>query len=198
MDYVYEIIAMRSRYRRYRASWMPHLQNTRRFILSAVERCPNRSKALVLGAGLLLDVPLDELAATFREVVLVDIVFLSEVRRTVKRYANVRLLPLDVTNMAQKLHAYIQRGLSELPEASPLLPEVDNDTGLVVSLNLLSQLWVMPRAYALKKLRGLDQEQVDGWCRQIVESHYNFLRSLPCPVCLIADFEFIKRDHLGS
>jgi hypothetical protein len=35
---------------------------------------------VVLGAGLLLDVPLNALSSLFREVVLVDIVFLPEVQ----------------------------------------------------------------------------------------------------------------------
>jgi hypothetical protein len=64
-----------------------------------------------------------------------------------------------------------------------------------VSLNILSQLWVMPRAYALGKMRGLDEERLDDWCGRVVESHYAFLRSLPCPVCLVADREFVKRDR---
>jgi hypothetical protein len=199
MDYLSEILAMRGRYRRNRTAWTPHLHNTRRFLLSAAERCQNRNKAVVLGAGLLLDVPLYELALMFREVVLVDIYFLPEVRRAVKRYANVRLMLIDITNMAQKLHENIHRGICELPEALPALAEADHNTGLVASVNLLSQLWVIPRAYAMVKLRGLlDEEQVDNWCRQIVESHYAFLLSLPCSVCLVADFEFVKRDHAGK
>lgn len=68
---------------------------------------------------------------------------------------------------------------------------------MVVSLNILSQLWVIPRAYALKKLHGLEDEELDDWCGQIVSSHYAFLQSLPCDVCLVADFEFIKRDKNG-
>jgi|GEM_PF-6383540 len=78
------------------------------------------------------------------------------------------------------------------------LNALDEDAGLVVSLNLLSQLWVIPRTYVLKKLRGLEEDQLDDWCGQIVSSHYAFLQSLPCDVCLITDFEFIKRDKSGG
>jgi hypothetical protein len=143
-------------------------------------------------------VPLAELSSLFGEVVLVDIVFLPEARNSIKQYRNVKLRQHDITNMAKQLHENIQGGLCELPE--PVLPasETVDEAGLVVSLNILSQLWVVPRSYALKKLPGLDEEYVDDWCRRTVESHYAFLRSIPCDVCLVADHEFIKRDHKGG
>jgi len=197
MDYLHEAIAMRARYHRNQQAWQSHLDESRQVILAAAEKCHDRRKAVVLGAGLLLDVPLDHLAGMFQELVLLDIVFLPEVVRKVKKYGNVKLVQHDVTNMAQKLYENIQHGRSDLPEAAPMIPEIDDATGFVVSLNILSQLWVMPRAYALKMLRGLDDEQMDDWCLQIVAAHYAFLRSLRCRVCLIADHEFIKRDSSG-
>lgn len=195
MGYISEIIAMKRRYERNRPYWQLHLEHTRRFILSAAEKCERRRRTVILGAGLLLDVPLDELSRMFREVVLLDIVFLPEVRSQVKRYANIKLVQHDVTNMAGKLHENIQHGRPELPESAPSAPEIDEDTGLVVSLNMLSQLWVVPRAYVLRKLPCLDADQIDDWCSQIVESHYAFLQSMSCPVCFVADHEVIKRDR---
>jgi uncharacterized UPF0146 family protein len=197
MDYLSEAIDMRGRSRRNRTAWRSHLDHTRRVVLSAAEKSRNRGKVVVLGAGLLLDVPIAELSTMFREVVLLDIVFLPEARQSVKQFANVKLVQQDVTNMAQKLYENVQQGLRELPEAVPLVPEIDGDTGLVVSLNILSQLWVVPRAYALRKLGGLDEDKVDDWCRQIVESHYAFLRSMSCDTCLVADHEFVKKDQEG-
>ncbi|HET7319791.1 MAG TPA: hypothetical protein VFK23_11690, partial [Nitrospirota bacterium] len=140
---------------------------------------------------------LKELSSLFQEVVLVDIVFLPEVRSIIKQFGNVKLLRHDVTNMAKHLHENIRRGLRELPDAAPAAPEIDEKAGLVVSLNLLSQLWVVPRSYARIKLSGLNEEQVDDWCGRIVQSHYTFLRSIPCDVCLVADHEFVKRDQKG-
>jgi hypothetical protein len=196
MDYLYEVIAMKSRYQRNRTAWQPHLEQTRQAILSAAEGSRNRTKVVILGSGLLLDVPLEELSSMFHEVVLQDIVFLPEVYKRVKQYDNVRLVQHDVTNMAQKLYENIRSGHPEFPNAAPVVPDTDENTGLVISLNILSQLWVIPRAYALKK-RNLDEEDVDDWCKQIVGSHYAFLQSMTCPVCLIADHEFVKRDREG-
>lgn len=197
MDYLSEAIAMRGRYRRNRKAWQPHLEHTRRAVLSAAGKCRNRGRIVLLGAGLLLDVPVRELSTMFREVVLLDIVFLPEARRSSRQYGNVTLVQRDVTNVAQKLYENIHQGLCELPEAASVIPEIDGNTGLVVSLNVLSQLWVVPRAYALRKPGGPDEEHLDDWCRQIVASHYAFLRSLTCDTCLIADHEFVKRDRTG-
>jgi hypothetical protein len=198
MDYLSETIAMRQRYRRNRTSWQPHLESSRRFVLDAAGRCTHRSKVVILGAGLLLDVPLADLSEMFREVVLLDIVLLPEVRRMIKKYGNVKFIRNDVTNMAEKLYNNVRQGLRELPGASPGIPDFVEHASLVVSLNILSQLWVVPRAYALRKLPTvIDEEQLEDWCRQIVESHYAFLQSLTCPVCLVADHEFVKRDRDG-
>lgn len=198
MDYLHEAIAMRGRYRRNRAAWEPHLENTRRFVLAAAGKCANRNKIVIIGAGLLLDVPLAELSSMFQDVVLLDIVFLSDARKKAGGHRNVRLLQHDVTNIAEGFHKNINRGLRELPESVPAVPQIGERTDLVVSLNILSQLWVVPRAYALKKLPHCDEEQLDDWCRQIVESHYAFLTSLTCPACLIADHEFVKRVRGGN
>lgn len=198
MDYLSEAIAMKGRHRRNRTAWRPHLERTRQAIQSATETSRNQNKVVILGSGLLLDVPLDELSAMFHEVVLLDIVFLPEVYKLVRPYANVRLVQHDATNLAQQLYESIRSGHTELPHAAPSIPEIDENTGLVVSLNILSQLWVMPRAYVLKKMRNLDEEDVDDWCEQITGSHYAFLQSLACPVCLIADHEFVKRDREGK
>ena len=197
MDYLREAVAMKGRYRLNSAAWQSHLEQSRRFILSCAEQCPERHRVVVLGAGLLLDVPLEELAALFKEVVLADIVFLPKVRRRTKRFSNVRLLQHDATGMSEKLYAGVRAGVRVLPQASPRNPKSDA-MSMVVSLNLLSQLWVMPRAFALRNIAGLDEEQVDSWCAQIVESHYAFLSSLPCAVCLVADHAFAKRDREGA
>jgi len=197
MDYLTEILAMKKRHQRNQASWEPHLANARRTVLSAAEKCRNRTKVIILGAGLLLDVPLAELSTLFQEVILLDVVLLPEVRRMAKQYGNVRLLQYDVTNVAHNLYENILHGRSELPEPEPLVPEICEDAGLVVSLNILSQLWVIPRAYALRKLRGFDEERINDWCGRITAAHYAWLNSLPCDRCIIADHEFIKRDGEG-
>lgn len=198
MGYLREAIGLKCRYKRHPACWHPHLEKTRQFILSTASKCRNHGKLVVLGSGLLLDVPLEALAAMFREVVLIDIVCLPEILRRIKRYSNVRFFQRDVTGIAEPLYQNGLCGKQELPFAPPVLPEIDNYTDIVISLNILSQLMVVPRRYALKKLPGIAKEYVDAWCRQIVAAHYTFLTRLPCKVCLIADYRYSKYDCNGS
>jgi hypothetical protein len=198
LGYLDETISMRRRARRYRTAWQPHLDNTRRFVLAVADRIRNKDKVVILGSGLLLDVPLAELSAMFREVVLMDIVCLPEVRRQIREYSNVSFIEHDVTNIAERLYTNRQQGIHELPKAIPAPSEINRSAGMVISLNILSQLWVIPRAYTAKHRPGLPHDQVEDWCRQIVESHYASLQSMSCDVCLIADHEFTKRDNGGS
>src|SRR5579871_6065867 len=74
MGYLYEAVAIRARAARCRAAWAPHQERTRALLRRSLARCPRRRKAVVLGSGACLDVPLAELAAAFGEVVLVDVV----------------------------------------------------------------------------------------------------------------------------
>jgi hypothetical protein len=198
LGYLDETISMRGRYRRNRTAWQPHLDNTRRFVLAVADRIQNRDKVVILGSGLLLDVPLAELSAMFREVVLMDIVCLPEVRRQIKKYGNVSFIEHDVTNIAERFYTNRLQGIPELPKAMPAPSDICKDTGLVISLNILSQLWVIPRTYASTQRPGFPHDQVEDWCRQIVETHYVSLASMSCDVCLVADHEFIKRDKGGT
>ncbi len=198
LGYLDETIAMRGRYRRNKAGWQSHLDNTNAFVLSVAEKIQDRSKVVVLGSGLLLDVPLAELSEMFQEVVLMDIVCLPEVRRQIKEYRNVSFIEHDVTNIAERLYMNRQQGIPDLPKTGPVPSETYKGAELVISLNILSQLWVIPRTYASSQRPTLPHDRIEDWCRQIVESHYASLRSMSCDVCLVADHEFVKRDNGGS
>ncbi|HMK60032.1 MAG TPA: hypothetical protein VK452_02665 [Dissulfurispiraceae bacterium] len=195
MGYLYQAIALRGRYRRRRESWQRHLENTQQFIGRTAEKCRNRRRVVVIGSGILLDVPLDRLSEIFGEVVLADIVHLPEVRRRAGRYPNVRLVQCDVTGLAEALFSNVLSRVTEFPVSKPFLPDVDQDTGLVVSVNILSQLAEIPLEYASKKMSGLDEAGVNKWCDQIRAAHYRALKELPCDVCLVADYAFARRDR---
>ncbi len=198
MGYLDEAIAMRNRYRQRQDAWQPHLDRTRGFVLSIAEKCKKRNTVVILGSGLLLDVPLSEIASLFREVILMDVVCLPEVRKILKQHENARFIEHDVTNIAERIYNNKQYGIHELPEPVCASPKDYEYADLVVSLNILSQLTVIPRQYAVRQLPGLSGEQVNEWCRAIVQSHYTSLLSLACPVCMVSDFESVKRDREGA
>ncbi len=198
LRYLHEAIATRARYHRHRRAWQPHLDRTRALLLAAAERCESRESVAVYGAGLLHDVPLAELAARFRQVYLLDIVFLRETTRKARRFGNVTLVQHDATQVAEAFCHNLRQGLAELPEPDCAPPECVRGADLVISLNLLSQLWVMPSEYVADHLRDFDEERLDAWCRRVVDAHYAMLRSLGGRVCLVADHAYVERDKAGT
>lgn len=192
LGYLNEALDLRRRARINRQAWQPHLDRTRAFVLSAAERCRDRNRVVILGSGLLLDLPLPELSRMFKEVQLQDVVCLRETRNHIRQYPNASFVERDATGVAEALYRGHGAALRALPEVPK--PEPPGNADLVVSLNILSQLWVVPRAYVGGNMRQLAPEEADEWCAAIVASQYAFLRSLPCAVCLVADVEAIKRD----
>lgn len=198
MEYLYQAIALRGRYRRRRRSWQPHLDAARSFITAVAEKSVSRGRVVVLGSGLLLDVPIERLTEQFDEVVLVDIVHLPEVRRRVQAYPNVRLLQHDITGVAKPLYENVRRGIHALPEGNAVIPEADVRTGLVISLNLISQLAAIPSCYVSKKMPHVSQDELDAWCNRIRAGHLDALAALSCDVCVIADYAYAWNDAGGT
>ena len=62
LGYLKELIAIEARFRRVGQHWGLHQSRTRDFILEAIKRHEYKQKAVVLGAGLLFDIPLQALS----------------------------------------------------------------------------------------------------------------------------------------
>jgi hypothetical protein len=198
MGYLDQSIALRSRHRRRRLSWQSHLERSKAVISEAAQNCSRQDRVVILGSGLLLDIPLDMLSNVFDEVVLVDIIHLPEVSKRISDYANVRLLQADITGIAEKLFEEIAHGCSKLPEGRPLIPRVDNDISLVISLNILSQLTIIPIEYIRDKTDTPEEGPIQTWSHHIRSDHLSALKELTCDVCLLSDFEFVYRDAKGN
>lgn len=158
--------------------------------------CPRRNKAVVLGSGLLLDVPLADLSAAFREVILVDVVHPLQVHLVARLYRNVRLVRADVTATTAELSKAARTPDAPLPRAVPQLFCDDADVDYVVSVNLLSQLPYVP-SYFLEKHSRRDNE-IEAYGRDLIENHLEYLRRLPGVVTLITDVEKLKVDPRGN
>jgi len=170
LGYVRELIAIEARHQRCRNAWAPHLERSRRFVLDAADGLERRRKVTLLGSGLLLDVPLAELAEKFTEVVLIDIVQMPAVRRQVSGFTNVRLVEDDLAGVVDDLAA--GQRIEQVPSAN--IP--DGDADLVVSLNLVTQLGVMLAR------RGVD-------AAALAAAHLAALRQLAGRVVMIAETE---------
>jgi hypothetical protein len=169
-----------SRHGRCRRSWRPHLDNTRRFVTESADAAPGRRTALVLGSGLLADLPLGALAAKFARVVLVDVVHLPTVRWRTRRMANVTHAVADLTGVARRLAAG-----DPAPEPGSDFGLDDPSVDFVVSLNLVSQLPLAPAEWL--EARGMSEAEAVAYGARIVTAHFAHLRRFSCPVCVVGD-----------
>ncbi|HCI14750.1 MAG: hypothetical protein A2063_06940 [Gallionellales bacterium GWA2_60_142] len=193
LGYLRESIAIRTRYRRCKTMWQPHLTNSRAALLDSLQACSSFRTALVFGSGLLLDIPLDELARRFKKVYLVDIVHLPEVKRAVRHHANVRCIDLDVTGFIEHMEALSPERL-ELPPPKYFLDEPDIDW--VASVNLLSQLPLLPVDWLRQRFPELSEAMLEEWGTQVMRQHLDYLAAFAAPTCLLADMEQVI--HTGN
>ena len=190
LGYLREVIGTRSRYLRCREAWEPHLANTRRMILEAAEVAATRRKVVIYGSGWLFDVPLDELACMFSEVVLVDLLHMRPVRRIAARYRNVRLVTADLSGVLEAIEA------EGIPAPTGNLPEADAD--LLVSANLLSQLPYLPSEALRRRQPPPDDRTIQDFAAAIVTHHLEQLAAAAGTVCLITEIEhhLFDGEHL--
>jgi hypothetical protein len=193
LGYLRDSIWLMSRARRCRRAWAPHLAASRAVMRAAIAGTERRDTAVVLGSGLLLDVPLADLARSFRRVVLVDAVHLRPARRAIRAFSNVETLTADLSG-AMALMTGAAR------EFEPCLPPVcaEPGTGLVISANLLSQLPIRPVARleaSRRPLGGWTPADGDAFGRRIVEAHLGALAGLKARVCLVTDIDENEEDR---
>lgn len=153
LGYLNGQLGIKVRHRHCRRAWKSHLDRTKQVIRAAILECPQRRTAIVLGSGLLLDVPMADLSATFREVVLVDVVHPISVHLAARWYGNVRLVRADISATADELTKVAKLPSVPLPRAVPNLFCDDPEVDYVVSVNLLSQLPYVPSFYLEKNSR---------------------------------------------
>jgi hypothetical protein len=124
-----------SRARRHADLWASHEAACHALVRTAMANLPNRRTALVLGSGLCRDIPLDELAGAFAQVLLIDAVHLPTIRARARRWPNVGLEARDITGLADWLTGRANAPLDALADLRAR-PDID----LVISANVLSQL----------------------------------------------------------
>jgi len=194
MGFLSSSLRVRARFRRCKGAWSPHIHETRRVILEAANRCASRRKVVLLGAGLLHDIPLRELSGLFEEVVLVDIVHPWLSRVSARRFGNVKQVSADVTGVMEQLPPIAAQPEVDLPVSHPVLFVDDPRLDLAISVNLLSQLPHVPGKY----LNGRRDETIlDAFLKHLVEAHLDYLRRLPGHTALITDIA-MRRTKRGD
>ena len=152
---------------RYEAYWSPHIKRSHRRILAAAKLAGKRSTAIVLGAGKCREIPLEQLAEQFQQVILVDLDG-NSMREAVSLLppplrSRLQIRVADVTSFAKPLMEQMRDAVEtsrtaeeafhrletvyvEAPDIQrpPELPRA----GLVISSLLLSELHWYPHRYA--------------------------------------------------
>lgn len=185
LGYLHESVALEARYRRLHEAWEEHVKACQHLIQLAVAQCESKRKVIVLGSGILAEVPLEFLSTQFTTVVLVDVVHVNSVRKRASVYANVELVEADISGLSSVLPSLNKRS-SSLPEPEPYIPSLDDSVDLIVSANLLSQLYVGPLNYAVSKTRLADDDYIQ-WCQTIINAHLQSLLDSGCRICLVTD-----------
>jgi hypothetical protein len=197
MGYLRELRGIKARARRCWRAWQPHLERSKAVIRVAIEPCQQRRKAVILGSGLLHDVPVAEISAAFREVLLVDIVHPLKSWWPAWRYNNLRPVIGDVTGTAEEVFRVAKIAGAALPRTEPSLFLHDPEVDLVVSLNLLSQLPVIPTEHLTRAGAHLP-DAIAAYGRWLIEAHLDYLQRFQCPVALISDVEKLTVDRAGT
>lgn len=146
---VYEHAAIAGRHRRMRRAWAPHLAASREVILEGAALCRSNTRALIIGAGDCLDVPVDELAERFESVVLADVVISPVARALARRHrGRVHCAGWDATGALEKLDkicdSVVSAGARRIFEEADPGPPPGGEPDLVVSANCMSQLGLVP------------------------------------------------------
>lgn len=166
--YLRRLIALEFRARRCATAWDSHQRSARNVITKAVDLCEKHEMVMVLGSGLLLEVPLKLLASRFERVLLVDIFHMPQVRKEAKRHFNVKLLTGDITGMFQAMKEGPPPGGNN-PAPPARIPHL-KDADLIVSCNCLTQL-AGPFTDQYEKTRGFSELDSDKLAYQIMEQH---------------------------
>jgi hypothetical protein len=179
--------------------WNDHLEKCRQFILKSFE-IHKPEIVTVLGSGWLLELPLAEMVERVGKINLVDIVHPPEVIKQIAKISTVNLLTEDITG---GLISEIWKKTSRLPfyRKPDCLKEIviteyktDYDPGMVISLNILSQLEVLPVKYLMRKSNA-NESELRAFRHTVQKNHLDFLRKNKS--VLITDFAEIFTDRKG-
>lgn len=196
-------VALWSRATRCRTSWEPHIARCRAAVLGVIPELPRRRTVVVLGSGLLQDVPIEELVASFDRVVLIDAVHLASVRfrAWANRWSKVEFVTRDLSGYDELLNRQriaAQTGQTDVGgRLDPLafvrrMPDVD----LVISANLLSQLGIG----VVDRLSRPDGHAVlmpEDTPTRLVQAHVDSLAGIDARTLLLTDVHYELRDRTG-
>jgi len=181
-------------------AWENHLKRCRQFIIRALDFY-NPEKITVLGSGWLLDFPLAEIIERTKHICLIDIVHPPDVINQAGSFKNVELIEQDITGglieevwqNSRNIYPFKRSQMLEnilVPEYKP-----NEDPGLVISLNILTQLESLLVDF-IKKRSRIREEELNLFRAEIQKKHISFL--MKHPSVLITDLAEVITSRMGS
>lgn len=180
--------------------WDDHLERCRSFILKAIDHF-TPLKISVLGSGWLMELPLAEIVERDIKVSLIDIVHPPEVFEQAGILKNVELVEADVSGGLISEVWYKSTKYSFLRKMKSLddisIPEYvpESDPGMVISLNILTQIESLLIDF-LKKRSNVKEEEFLLFRKKIQNRHIEFLKKHQS--VLISDVAEISTGRSGS
>lgn len=194
--YVRDQIGIQMRFLRENQLWQSHLQNTKQYIADYMSQSNRHGSAAVLGSGWLLDVPIDELAKTYHDVYLFDIVHPEQITVRLRKYPNVHLVVCDLTGGAVELAEQADSFAEFMQKMSSLSLSVDcKEFDAVFSVNVLNQLDILLCDYLADKF-GVSEHDLIPVRQKIQQFHID---NLPIgKTCIITDVAEENRTANGT
>lgn len=185
--YLQRLIALEFREARCRDVWTTHVEKTKALIVKAADLVPRQRTAVIVGSGLLIEIPMQELCDRFERIYLVDIFHMPAVRERAKRYFNAKLLTGDVTGIFHMMKDGHAPGPLR-PAPSPRIPHLA-EADLIVSCNCLTQL-AGPFNDMFRTTRGFADKDCDMLSAQVMDEHVQAIATKATSVSvLITDTE---------
>ena len=186
--FLYQMIALRARYRRNKVAWKNHIEACHNFVIKVAEMTKNKNRAIVLGSGLLIETPIDYLANRFHEVILVDAIHGLPERWKVRQYQNVTMIEADITGLINTNTINIRKDFD--------ITQMSKNFDLAISSNVLSQLPLFLHNSLNSTLLSNEDAATE---RQVIVSHISNIRMMADRYCLISDYEhYIIDDELRA
>lgn len=192
-----------NRYLREKEAWQSHLSNTRDFIINSSLNKED-AKAVILGSGWLLDIPVDELSKKYKSLILVDIKHPRQIAHKLRKFHHIHLIETDITGLAIPVHDML-RDFSK-NKKKPLLTDISpnyddclkqalQNADYIVSVNLLNQLDILICDY-INKSKLYDENEINLFRNYIQSNHLGLLPKDKS--ALITDYEELNYDKMNQ
>lgn len=186
-----DAVRLWARRARCKLAWAAHEAQCHAIVRAAMSGLPRQRTALVLGSGLVRDVPIADLARAFETVVLVDAVHLPLTRLRLARHRNLRFVTADISGVARWLTGKAKTREDTL---APFIADTTID--LVISANVLSQLPLGPEDWA-ETHPSQAPLPAPELARAIIGWHLADLARFQSRVCLLTDTALNEFDSEG-